>query len=295
MTSGPSHNHTLFFVCGHPRTGTNWVRNLLNLHPRVHCDGESPFARFREVMESQRKFSWSLTARPSYFAALERGVADTIRACTLTLLEDKPGAECIGDHTPRLLWPYVPGARLIHVTRDGRDVLVSWTFHQLAKGFLVGEPFASRMAPQREAFAADPFHFKAHPESLLTCESWVRQVAGDWSNYMRWDRDTAQRMARDEIAQAPVHDVTYEALHADVEGERRKLYRYLGVDPEEAAPVALASNTSPGRRGEDPMSNLRSARAGDWVSYFTDDARKWFNDAAGEALVEFGYEKDGNW
>ncbi len=293
--SDPAHNPTLFFVCGHPRSGTNWVRNLLNLHPKVHCDGESPFARFREVMDTQRKFSWSLASRPAYFAALERGIADTIRACTLTLLDGKPGATCVGDHTPRLLWPYVPGERLIHVTRDGRDVLVSWTFHQLATGFLVGEPHATRMSAQREAFARDPFHFKAHPEQLLSCEAWVRLVAGDWSNYMRWDRDTRERMARGEIADAPVRAVAYEALHADVEGQRRELYRFLGVDPEEAAPIEARSNTAPGRRGEDPKSTLRSAKAGDWVNYFTDDVRRWFKESAGEALVEFGYEKDAGW
>ncbi len=288
-------DRTLFFVCGHPRTGTNWVRNLLNLHPKVYCDGESPFARFREIMDSAREQFWSLAKRPTYFEALERGVADTIRACTLTLLEDRPGAECVGDHTPRLLWPYVPGARLVHVTRDGRDVLVSWTYHQMATGFPVGEPYATQMSAQRAAFANDPFHFKAHPEELLACEPWVRHMARNWSCYMVWDRDTKDRMTRGEIAPAPVHDISYESLHADVEVERRKLYRFLGVDPEEAEPVALASNTAPGRLDEDPTSNMRAARMGEWKTYFTDDTKRWFKESAGEALVEFGYERDSNW
>jgi len=286
-------NPTLYFVCGHPRTGTNWVRHLLNLHPRIICDGESPFARFREIMDISKGQYWSLSRHPAYHEALERGIADTIRACTLTLRDQKPGAECIGDHTPRLLWAYVPGARLIHVTRDGRDVVVSWTFHQLATGMPIGEPFASLMAPQREALKADRFHFKAHPEQLLANESWVRDAAHRWACFMKWDRDTTLRMAAGEIASAPVHPVSYEKLHADVEAERRAMYRFLGVDPEEAEPLGFGS--APGRKGEDPLSNMRAAKVGEWKAYFTDDAKKWFKQAAGEVLVEFGYETDQNW
>src|SRR5262249_54993259 len=133
-------------------------------HPRVICDGESPFARFREIIDASANQFWSLCRHANYRAALERGFGAMVRDCTLTLLEQRPGAECVGDHTPRLLWPYVPGSRLIHVTRDGRDVLVSWTFHQLSTGFPVGEPFAGLMSAQRAAFAKDPFHFGSRPE-----------------------------------------------------------------------------------------------------------------------------------
>lgn len=237
---------------------------------------------------------WSLARRPRYREAMEKGLADMVRACTLTIAEDKPGAECVGDHTPRLLWPYVPDSRLIHITRDGRDVLVSWTFHQLPTGFPLGEPFASQMAPQRKAFDADPFHFSVNASDLLSCEAWVRESAKNWSCYMQWDRDTTQRIAAGEL-RARVHATTYERLHTDVERERRELYRFLSVDPDEAAPVGRDSLTAPGRDGEDPKSQLRSAKVGEWKKYFTEDARRWFKEAAGPSLIEFGYEKDDSW
>ena len=36
----PVATHEYFFVRGHPRSGTNWIGALLNLHPQINCWGE---------------------------------------------------------------------------------------------------------------------------------------------------------------------------------------------------------------------------------------------------------------
>ena len=63
----------------------------------------------------------------------------------------------------------------------------------------------------------------------------------------------------------------------------------------DAAPLGKETRTTPGFDEEDPTSFWRHGRIGDWKRYGNDRFKQWFKDAAGEVLVECGYEKDGNW
>ncbi len=40
---------------------------------------------------------------------------------------------------------------------------------------------------------------------------------------------------------------------------------------------------------------FRGGRTGDWRSHFTEEHKKMFKDAAGNLLVELGYEKNNDW
>ena len=50
----PRVEHSFFFVRGHPRSGTNWVGALLNLHPQVNCFGEFHFEDIRNAIDAQQ-------------------------------------------------------------------------------------------------------------------------------------------------------------------------------------------------------------------------------------------------
>lgn len=123
------------FVRGHPRSGTNWVSNLLNLHPRVCCTGEFHFETIYNAIHRTRSIPWQLSGREPVSSALEEAFRYMLRRCiSAACRQRRPGAEWFGDRTPSDLLYWMPGARYIWVLRDGRDVAVSWTFHQIRKG-----------------------------------------------------------------------------------------------------------------------------------------------------------------
>jgi hypothetical protein len=72
--------------------------------------------------------------------ALDRAFAGFVRECMSHLATLHPSEQWVVDNTSRQLWPYLPGAHHVHVRRDVRDVIVSWTFHQLANDLVIGEP-----------------------------------------------------------------------------------------------------------------------------------------------------------
>ena len=45
-----------FFLCGFGKSGTNWVGNLLNLHPRIMSVGEWHFQHFLHAWDEFTKY-----------------------------------------------------------------------------------------------------------------------------------------------------------------------------------------------------------------------------------------------
>lgn len=288
-----------FFVRGHPRSGTNWVGALLNLHPQINCFGEFHFEDIRNAVDNLQSHVWQITSRDPVKQALNEGFEKLVRTAMLALEERKPAAQWIGDRTPRGLRIFLEGSPYFLIIRDGRDVLVSWTYHVLRmKPHVVDAivPAEHRAAfdVKYKRFQADPTHFRRNPQDLLTDEGWVRLISGRWANWLKADKKGMEPIDSGEI-DARVMMIRYEELHADTEGGRKAMYRFLGLDPNEAAPLGRESKTMPGFDEEDPTSFWRHGRIGDWRRYSNDQFTKWFKESAGEALVEFGYEKSNNW
>ncbi|MBX3377391.1 MAG: sulfotransferase [Phycisphaeraceae bacterium] len=295
----PAPPRQFFFVRGHPRSGTNWVGALLNLHPKINCFGEFHFEDIRNAIDTLQGHVWQITSREPLKSELDRCFEDLVRRCMRTLESRKPGAEWIGDRTPRGLRVFLEGAPYIMIARDGRDVLLSWTYHVLRQrphvvDVVVPAHLRSAFQVKHDHFNADHDYFRKHPEELLTDEGWVRFIAGRWANWMRADREAVRQIQQGEL-NARVLPIRYEELHADTEGGRRAMYRFLGLNPDEAAPLGKENRTTPGFDQEDPTSFWRHGRIGDWKRYSNDRFKLWFKEAAGEALVECGYEKDNNW
>ncbi len=288
-----------FFVRGHPRSGTNWVEAVLNLHPQVHCFGEFHFEDIRIAIDELQNQPWQLMAGGELKAVVDDCFMDMVRRSMLVFENNKPGATWIGDRTPRALRVFLEGAPHFLVIRDGRDILLSWTYHIMR----MRPHVVAAVVPKelREGFGVNyvkykdnPSYFLEHPEELLTDEGWVRFVAEGWAKRMRLDREAIERIDRREI-DARIMTVRYESLHSDLAGTQRAMYEFLGVDPEEAGPLSKDTRTTAGFEQEDPTSFWRHGQVGGWKKYSNDRFKQWFKDAAGEALVEFGYEKDGNW
>lgn len=299
--------YRLFFITGHPRSGTHWLGSLLNLHPAIYTDGEFFLDALHEGFGRLSAWKWLAVGGDAGHAALRDACfEDSVRRLLVAVAPRKAGATHIGDRTPRLLKPLLPGAAHIVALRDGRDVLVSWTFHQLRVGGRMLERFCDgprggRQGPRgagmravRDAFAANPEAFEQQPGLLLSDERWVRAVARQWAEHVRHDAAAAAAMEAGTIdARALI--VRYEDVHADAAGQVARMVGFLGLDPALASPVSGGSRTAPGGAGHDPRSFFRSGRVGDWRRYFTPNAARWFEEEAGEALREARYESGGEW
>lgn len=286
----------LFCVRGHPRSGTNWVSRLLNLHPQVCCRGEFHFQALQNAVDNFCQYKHQLGSRPHVEPVVRASLDEMIRSCLGAVFADRPEARWRGDRTPSPLRAMFDDTRHILVQRDGRDVLVSFTFHQLrgAGGMFSRLPFQRVMAGAIASFEHDTLHFENRPDELLGEEQWVRHAARLWSMRVLADEKAHAEMARERDTD-PVLVVRYERLHEDLHAQRNRLYRFLDLDPDDAAPVGHASGTALGFRKNDPAAFRRKGEVGDWKRYFTDNAKRWFKEEAGEALVRLGYENNLNW
>jgi len=279
----------VFLIRGAPRSGTNWAANLLNLHPKVIADGEFHLENFLDVANNHVSVEHHATSKEPIKGELLAGIDDLIERTIRAGLALRPGAEWIGDRTPRRVRELVPGAPVIWLCRDGRDVLVSWVHHLLRTGDprLGGEKrMRTAFGDDYEALKADPGLFKQHPEKLLGDETLVRELTSDWSTQVTRDLETLARLEKD----GRVLKVRYEDLLADTESARTQMYTFLGVDPHEAKAIDSGDRTAAGFK-QNADSFFRKGEAGDWKNYFlTSETDRWFTEEAGDALAALGYQ-----
>lgn len=270
------------------KSGTNWLSSLLSSHAEIDCVGEF---HWQDLVGPTNR---SIRVLPIYRgdAELGRRFRDEIEKLTKEMLIAKadPNAKLIGDRTPHTIEPIVlRGAPHICIVRDGRDVLVSRAFH------LYNNPGSHRLFERfpeleelRQKFVEDPWFFKTNPKQLLCNETMVRESARWWREHLESDRAVQEKYPK-----LPVHNVKYEDLHANVEAERKKLFKFLKVKPKLSSKIE--GHLKPGFTEERPNEFFRKGVVGDWQNYFSDDSKSWFKDEAGEELQRQGYANGVDW
>lgn len=296
----------VFFVVGQQKSGTTWLMRMLDAHPEILCRGEGRFfgAQWRQegvkrvdqkrppsslynaILGSEylrlwvERSVWSRNDDPEeHVANLTRMAVDYFLVGELA----KTGKRMVGDKSP-LLTPETikeisaiyPEARVVHIIRDGRDAAVSAAFHSRNFG-----KRGSRAPEDRGVFA----------------EGQLGKLAADWGSRVGKTVEDGPALLGEGYT-----EVRYEDLLARPEEEVRRLLGFLGADASEEAARRCVSSASfeklsKGRqRGEeDPASFFRKGVAGDWRSAFTEEDRFIFKEAAGDLLVELGYEEDLDW
>ncbi len=278
-----------FCLRGFMKSGTNWLGSLLASHENISCIGEFHWQHM------VRELNKALKTHPVYqkeHKPKQKIVRDHFEAMIKETLKAyaEPNSTLIGERTPHTIEPVmIRGVPQIVIVRDGRDVVVSRAFH------MFNWPGSHRMferIPELKktltAFQNDPWFFKNNPQELLANESMVRESAGWWKDHVQKDAG-----AQEKFPSLPIRIVRYEDLHKDVEGERKKLFEFLDVDPARCAKISGV--LSPGFKEERPAEFLRKGAIGDWTNYFTDESKKWFNTAAGEELQNQQYVDSANW
>lgn len=194
--------------------------------------------------------------------------------------------------------------RSVYLYRDGRDVMVSHYFHlvrrtrdeQLADG-------QRRQAQKRleslfgEGY--DPDDSRTNLPAFLRyrlheTDSRAGPLGRTWAEHVRDWQSTA--------AQEQVVYVSYEELLRDAAGQLARVSESLtGREVPgwriEMAVEKFSIERQTGRRAgqEDRSHFIRKGVAGDWVHHFSRESAEIFDRAAGDTLIELGYEQDRSW
>lgn len=283
-----------FFLCGSWKSGTHWVSNLLNLHPKVCIRGEHHFEEIAICRRNLTTPTWYMAHHSPLLEVTNDAFESLVRRMLYVSTRNRPHAVWLGDHTPRLLNPVIRDAPHIHLVRDGRDVLISWAFHWLRVQNVNTFLPEFRHLAQRwcSEFMQNPDKFRDASIGLLGDDHWVRHTCRGWANFIREDSKAIPHFRSREV---PIYEIRYEMLHTEVERIRTEMYHFLQIDPNDAEPISERTKTTPGFKSEQLQSHYRKGQVGDWRNYFDDRLRRIFKEEAGQALIDAGYEKDLNW
>ncbi len=306
-----------FFIVGASRSGTTWLQRLLDSHPQILCKGEGMFfgremkghenakslyaalSNSEELRIWHKRKVWTRGGFEDFLPEMVRVMADHLFAREL---RKKPGAEVVGDKTPHYatsleeISNIYPGAVILHIVRDGRDVAVSnlhnfWRRSRDRGGPLQVNPQVLR---KRDRFQRDPEAFFAGGESVFT-ENMLRNLARRWTDTVSRAMDDGPGYFGERYLQT-----SYEGLLESPAAELPRVLELLGVRSGGEFVVEMVrensfEHLSGGRSSgaEDPDSFFRKGVSGDWKNYFTERDRRVFDEEAGELLRQLGYGWEG--
>lgn len=308
-----------FFIGGHGRSGTTWLKRILNSHTEIACKGEGMF------FGRGRKLNEALTTLPNALAesealrlwhemnanrwdgrSFEEVLPGMVRALTDHVLEtelQRSGKRIAGDKTPHHIshleevHGLYPEAKIVHVIRDGRDVAISNQHATWQNTRDKGGPIDidDESLRKRDAYLEDPEGFLAGGESIFT-ERRIRQLARSWNGVVRRGHEDGRRLFGESY-----FEIHYESLLENPHPALEHLLAFLGADRDSATIERIVEDNSfekvSGRsRGQESSSSfLRKGITGEWEGVFTERDREIFREEAGELLSELGYEKGEEW
>jgi glycosyltransferase involved in cell wall biosynthesis len=310
-----------FLVTGRARSGTSWVMRILDAHPEILCGGEGRFygARYRVGDSKVRSLHGALLASKPLRDWAEssgwtrgRDFRQEVSEMTAVLADHVlarelagSGKRMVGDKTPlttatmlRELAKLRPGTKVAHIIRDGRDVAVS-SVHHLWNSDVRDGGF-HRLSPEqirlRREYREDPEGFLASERSIFA-DGVLAGTARDWARLVRGAmRDGRRELGSDYL------ELRYERLLENGPEEVARLLEFIGADGRagtvnKCLERARFERSSGGRPAgeENSSSPVRLGRAGDWRRVFTREDKRAFKEAAGDLLVELGYEQNCDW
>jgi hypothetical protein len=314
-----------FFVVGEPKSGTGWLTKILDSHPEVLCrprgvffgrnhrheglksaGGRMPPASLQNaILEDEylrlwvERSGWTEDNDPEeHLTELTRLAVDHFMGKELA----RNGKRMAGDKTPFFTQDILsemstiyPEARVIHIIRDGRDVVVSRMHH-----IWRAKP---RKLPPEEIAKRDAFY--QNPEMFLASQDGIfrEERLRDWAEGWRTRVGRAVKVGP-ALFETSYVEVRYEDLLERPEEEAERLFRFLGAEASaevvnRCVEAASFEKGSGRQRGQDdyPLRHgkYRKGIAGDWKNVFTERDREIFKEAAGDLLIELGYENDDAW
>jgi hypothetical protein len=262
------------FVGGVPRSGTTLLRVMLDTHPDIHCGTElravdalaTLWSACRESVRPPLSEAYALpdpSLRPAF--------AGLIMAFLRPAWEAS-GKPRVAEKTPwnLLVFPELrelfPDSALVHVIRDGRDVV------------------ASRLDIDRRAAGAGPLDTVAR----------ARERALEWVAAMRLRR----RMLADPGLAPAYYELRYESLVSDARATLRPLFDFIGVEHDDG--VLRYHDIDRNVAGSEEWSAagvqrpLYASSIGRWRASLDPAELAAVLEVAGPALDELGYLERGD-
>jgi LPS sulfotransferase NodH len=298
-----------FFIFGHARSGTTLLVRLVRLHPEVHCNYQAHFFSRRPFLKSLvntvEAEEW-LTRKSNRWNEGRDLSPVMLRAAADFVMEReaaREGKRIVGDKSPlstihgeavRELATIYPDAKLMYLVRDGRDVLISERF----RNFVEESRFLSRDDKRiLGEFRRDPTAFTTGKRSLFS-EQFIRRMAKGWVADVSEVETEGTRLYGERFLTLRYEDLLREPLEA-----LSRVWQFLGAGGnskslEKDVEAEMASNPDEewqSRRNEDIASFLSKGQSGNWRSLFTAADKSIFKQVAGDMLIKWNYEKDGEW
>jgi len=179
---------------------------------------------------------------------------------------------------------------VVHICRDGRDVVTSFYFHRL-----VSNTFSA--AGEREKALAK-LGIKDPNDVLTYMPRFIELLAkGDTHPGISWSQFIEDWNEHPRV----VATVKYEDLLADAASELRRTCKAIGQEIDETTAHSIANKfsfeaqTKRKQGSEDTGKYLRKGVAGDWKEKFSKEAKETFDHYMGQGLITLGYEKNNGW
>lgn len=267
----------IVFVVGATRWGTAWVQQCLDAHPEICCKGEAHFTDSLFPLLAKAFDDYNAGAEavgnrlvksglPGNAAGIMVEDVDYLMASVVGVMFDRwlkasgDGVKVIAEKTPeqvlnlKLLDQVLPGLKVVHVYRDGRDEAVSaWDFNnEISRG---------EFGRQYPAFG-----------------DFARAFSDNWRRAVDAARDFDRRH------KGRCFHLKAEALSEAAAPALRPLFGFLGVDAADAVIETAAERaweTAP-----------LDVDAGIWRRKFDAETAKAFGRDCGELLKLLGYEAE---
>lgn len=294
----------LHFVVSAPRSGSTWLARALNGHPEVLATEHKLFGNFCELWPTNQRCTAPRITVDAFIKAFgvhyfhdqlgldrkqfESAFQAEFAKFVCKFATDRSNAKLIIDKvTPfegttefvmQQIRTCFPNSKIIHLVRDGRDMVTSATFDWLLK----------------DAAGTDRHkHFVENenvPLPRFFDDDVLRRWAEHWSNVNQHVKSAG-----------PDLEIWYESMISDNASVLKSVFDMLGLSTsDEILDAAVQQSSFASSTGRNPGEAIATAKTrkgviGDWKNYFTRADGVLFQEIAGRELIEFGYEENGNW
>ncbi|MEZ6095475.1 MAG: sulfotransferase domain-containing protein [Pirellulaceae bacterium] len=296
----------LHFVISAPRSGSTWLTSAINRHPEIAGVEQRLFGGFCEMWKNPRG---NLTPRIT-LDCYARGLSyhwmidetheqrsETSHELTQAMIQalgqlaalNKTGKSTLVDKiTPysgtastvlEQISRHAPQSKIIHLVRDGRDVVTSLVFdwinreppESLRRQFFVDRTSGTKLT-----------RFFSDDDLKKWCDQWL-----DVENNTQAANATLE--------------VRYENLKTQFGIELFRIFQFLNLplSDESIAQIELETNfqqmTGRVAGQAEATAKARKGVVGDWSNYFTRHDAQLFDAIAGQTLLELGYVAEPTW